>query len=367
MKHYINPKESRNIRGMSGTGKSVATLVEGLSVSFHQNNNYETNHNDMTIKIPLSQEEFNDKEKMRGIESPPVRTEPFIVPAPTVVSPVQEPSRNIGAHICDVVSSYDELKILGEVLGGFTGPSPPEGTVAAAQDHDDAPPPAPTPTYSIQANVSGIRFYWVDPVLGLHLPVGKVCVPDLKLSMSQLEASSESLELREGAEGGRGRERSLSDDGALRKRTSTGGSSVDLDLSLLKPKESQLVPSFQVGADLHMWAEYFNNTLNCWEPMLEPYVCVCLYEKCTERGQGLVLRANCPLHVNLSGAFFDTLDDALEAFSADTKDEVDNEIKSVLKKKGPPTHGDTWLCEPEKVRECRGAKRRSTAYPANTV
>lgn len=154
LKHYMSPKESRFVRGMSGTGQNAATIVEGLTLGFIQNNNFKTNHNDMIIKIPLDPSEFRDEKSLIGIESPSIAAKPLVIPAPKAVSPVFKPSRNLGPILCDVVTSLDELMMLKEVLGGFTGPEDPavaaaaEAAASAAAADEEAgevePPPPPT-------------------------------------------------------------------------------------------------------------------------------------------------------------------------------------------------------------------------------
>jgi len=376
MKSYMSPAESRGIRGMSGTGKNIATLIEGLSVSFNQNNNYVSNHNDMCITIPVLHSEFMDAGRMSGIESPDIAPSNFFVPEPKAVSPIIIPSRHLGLYICDIVLSYDEIYILSDVLGGFTGPNPEDELPKASPKLDrketvksglskeessvsyssGAPSEVDSPTYSINLSISGIKFILVDPVLGMHLPIAKICVPNVNTTVSELNSilpddGEERRKKKKKREKGlpRTRDKSLSSDSLAARddRRERLNSVESADFSAYDSLDVQAVPkgALQVGANLHVWAEYFNNTLNCWEPLIEPYSCYVLYETCKDRGQGVTIRAECPLHINLSGALIDTIEDALQTFSASTsrKKEAGNptapdnlssksEIKSALKK-----------------------------------
>ena len=335
MKRFMSPEESRGIRGMHGTGRNVATLLEGLSISYIQNTNCENNHSDTTIKFPVEPADFLDASKMNGIESPQVNSRPFVVPSPKAVSPKISPRRNLGQNICEFYLSYDQISILTNIFTDFAGPYPPE------DGQTPAPPESKKPTYSILANISGFRLFLVDPVLGMHLPIAKACIANLNVSISQLPSPAAEYSVKPEGHGAKKEKKRES-----QKRISIIGVSdadYDLEPNLGSTEYSSTPPSssinaLQVGADLHVWADYFNNTLNCWEPLVEPYQCYLLYEKCAERGEGLTLRAECPLHVNLSGALFDTLDDALQTFAATTAEEKPGQ-GSGKEKEIPGTNG----------------------------
>ena len=73
----------------------------------------------------------------------------------------------------------------------------------------------------------------------------------------------------------------------------------------------------QAGLELHFWVDYFKiAAMRCWEPLIEPYKCILLYEKSSLRGQGITFNADCPLHVNISGALLETIDDTINSFSS---------------------------------------------------
>ena len=66
-----------------------------------------------------------------------------------------------------------------------------------------------------------------------------------------------------------------------------------------------------LATDFRLWAEYFNSPLRCWEPLLEPFSARALVESCAARGTGVIVKVDNPLHVNVTGALLDTMDDAL--------------------------------------------------------
>lgn len=39
-----------------------------------------------------------------------------------------------------------------------------------------------------------------------------------------------------------------------------------------------------------------------WEPFVEPFKCLVLYEKSVSRGKGITFNADCPLHFNVTSA-----------------------------------------------------------------
>lgn len=51
-----------------------------------------------------------------------------------------------------------------------------------------------------------------------------------------------------------------------------------------------------------------------WEEFVEPFKCLILYERSASRGMGITFNADCPLHLNVSSASIETLDDAIKSF-----------------------------------------------------
>lgn len=100
-----------------------------------------------------------------------------------------------------------------------------------------------------------------------------------------------------------------------------------------KKKENPvlLLPEVKVYGEALLWADYYNNLLKCWEPLVEPLSLILIHEKVSgishnlgddrnvafycvqsrERGMGFVLRATSVVHVNLSLAMIRTVNDML--------------------------------------------------------
>lgn len=56
-----------------------------------------------------------------------------------------------------------------------------------------------------------------------------------------------------------------------------------------------------------LFVDYFKLGLTRnWEPLVEPFKCLVLYERCTDRGKGITFNADCPLHVNVTSAVIGT-------------------------------------------------------------
>ena len=136
-------------------------------------------------------------------------------------------------------------------------------------------------TFSVCSRVTGFRAFLSDPILGMHHPIAAICLPSLVGTISRLHVSEDN-----------------SPNASMLAR------SVDAN-------------DLQAGLELHFWVDYFKiASMRCWEPLIEPYKCILLYEKSSQRGQGITFNADCPLHVNISGALLETIDDTINSFSS---------------------------------------------------
>jgi hypothetical protein len=84
-----------------------------------------------------------------------------------------------------------------------------------------------------------------------------------------------------------------------------------VDIQMLSTRDSP--PSdLQVIVETTFWSDYFKLAVTrSWEPLIEPFKCLVLYEKSMYRGEGLSLTSDNPFHVNVTGALLLTLDDAM--------------------------------------------------------
>ena len=71
----------------------------------------------------------------------------------------------------------------------------------------------------------------------------------------------------------------------------------------------------QASVESTLYLDYFKLGLTRnWEPLVEPFHFLILYEKSKKRGDGVTFNSDCPLHVNFSSALVETIDDAINGF-----------------------------------------------------
>ena len=294
-KDYMQPLETRGIRGVSGADVGVKTLAENLSFGVEYSYDTQSNHMNVSVQMPLDLTEAKGLSSSRmGIESSDLQVQPLILPRPTVCKPITTPSRHLGENICDIFFSYDYLDLATKQLLGFVqspidesdeqAPSTVGSSTKVADTDSEGPDVAREDeeyTFSVCSRVKGLRAFLSDPILGMHHPIAAICLPSLVGTVSRLPASEEEF-----------------------PNTSLLSRSVDAN-------------DLQAGLDLHLWVDYFKiASMRCWEPLIEPYKCVLLYEKSSHRGQGITFNSECPLHANISGALLETIDDTINSFSS---------------------------------------------------
>ena len=295
-KDYMQPLDARGIRGVSGADVGVKTLVENLSFGVEYSYDTKSNHMNVSVQVPLVLAETKaGSTPTLGIESFDLQVQPLILPQPTVCKPIITPTRHLGRNICDVYFSYDYLDLAAKQLLGFIR-SPVDESYSSDStartskvDHGgDAQSPSDNVakddeeyTFSVCSRVNGFRAFLSDPILGMHHPIAAICVPSLVGTISRLPVSEDNAQ-----------------------NASLLARNVDAN-------------DLQAGLDLHFWVDYFKiASMRCWEPLIEPYKCILLYEKSSQRGQGITFNADCPLHVNISGALLETIDDTINSFSS---------------------------------------------------
>jgi hypothetical protein len=132
-------------------------------------------------------------------------------------------------------------------------------------------------TFSVSAGIGDLRIFAIDPVLGVQLPIAVMSISSLALTASKFAAEPTSLIFRRG---------------------------------------ESLPEDLQVTVDSHLWGDYFKlGITRSWEPFLEPFKCLLLYEKSLGRGQGISLDADSPFHLNLPGALLQNLGEIIDSFS----------------------------------------------------
>jgi len=155
--------------------------------------------------------------------------------------------------------------------------------------------------FQIQFKLGGLKVILTDPNLGVHVPLIKLIIGDLTLFLSRM-TDHDLLDKDDIRSIG---SVSCAAEAKVMEEMATTSS---MTISSPKMEGSTLpAPSLNVSVVTRLWADYYNNTLKCWEPLLEPFSTRVLYEQSNFRGQGLTIRAMCPLLLNVSSVFLNML------------------------------------------------------------
>jgi len=243
-------------------------LVEGLSFGLRYDCNNTCNHKDVSLLIPFSGENIPDL-TVAGLE---LEVQPLLLPPAVVCRPSKLLSRNMGMKVCEITFVIEVLpKTTDVMINFFKGPT--DVNEDFVEPEEDKGPV----TFSVTADISDLRLFAIDPVLGVQLPVAVVSIASLNLCATKFEGHSSCQELLPGES---------------------------------PPNDTQLALSSRI------WADYFKlGMTRSWEPLMEPFEFLLMQETSRNRGSGISVDAYTPLHLNLSGAFLQMLGDTLESFT----------------------------------------------------
>ena len=265
-----------NVRDVVSSGKRVTMLVRSLNLAILYDQNKKSNHIDIHVNVSQTTDE---DETITGIEFSPIRVKPVEIPLPKVCKPSFIPSQHLGPISCEIdLMSPEHFIMASKSFLTFGGPYEEEevdiGPLSnEEQDIKDCIDDSGA-SFSVFVNTRGLKVFISDPLLGVHLPIVVVNVPDIKFHCSQL--------------------RHLADQG----------------------RETSNSTDLQACVDAHFWADYCKSgPTRSWEPLIEPYKCIILFEKSMRRGHGITVTSECPLHFSTSGAFFETLAFAARSFA----------------------------------------------------
>jgi hypothetical protein len=258
------------------------TLIDGLSFGFRMDSNSVTEHTDYTLRMPFLGNNTYMATSVCSIVSDEIVADTVELLPPSVCAPAQQQGRNLGVSICELTLVVDALPLASDLLLTLiTGSIDAKETTFTNVSCDDTAVTANASqtgvSFSANASISGLRLFAIDPVLGMHLPIAVCSLSSVKVSASQLSGDSS------------GRP-------ALRGESPPG--------------------DFQLAIDSSLWADYFKlGTTRSWEPFLEPFSCLFLFEKSSRRGQGMSLNSECPFHFNVTGSLLLIADEAITSFS----------------------------------------------------
>ena len=269
---FQSPQDFREADPRDNAG-GLRALVEGLSFGLRYDCNNLCNHKDVSLLIPFEGEDIPDL----SVAGQELEVKPLILPSSIVCRPEKPLSRRLGTHVCEITCFIEILPITSKtMINFFKGPT--ELNEDFLEPTEDEVPV----TFSITANLSDIRVFAIDPVLGVQLPVAVVSIASFGLCTTKFAAVS-------------------SDDDLI-----PGDSPPD---------------DMQLALKSHLWVDYFKlGMTRSWEPLIEPFEFLLMQETSKERGRGMSLEVDGPLHMNLTGAFLQILGDTMESFSSVIKD-----------------------------------------------
>jgi hypothetical protein len=238
VKRYRPPSQYRGVRGASGSGKGVRTLIEFLNIAMAYHFVVSQNRLDFKLLVSGPDEESDDEDEAedthaaaaaaaaglgnsrRGnttsyvdLHGEQLRLGSSAVPHPHSVYPLVPSRTDFTPLSCDIVTSYEDLTFCMSLINKFlqldavTTAQEPDGTPEMKQSgsakhtpdadsqapsqsnsfrsrsrsHSEAsdasvePGPQPCAIFSVVV-VAGVRLMIVDNVLGLHLPLVQVRV-----------------------------------------------------------------------------------------------------------------------------------------------------------------------------------------------
>jgi hypothetical protein len=229
VKRYRPPSQYRGIRGSSGSGKGVRTLVEYLNINLSYHFVVGANNLDLKLMVSgpdegpddesangdhlnestavhnTSMRQARDNTKYVDLHGEQLQLGSSTVPHPHSVYPLISPRTDFTPHSCDIVTSYEDLTFCASLINKFlhykgsegsdedgsgkqakftkhapNHPEPAPHSQARTRSGSDATdasaataPATPCSIFSVLV-VAGVRLMIVDNVLGLHLPLVQV-------------------------------------------------------------------------------------------------------------------------------------------------------------------------------------------------
>ena len=281
---FIRPAACRT----ESVDRNARTLIDGLSFGLRMNFNADNQHTDYVLRMPLYDPQLHDVNAICCVASHEYDIKPIELPLPTVCIPFVEPAREMGSFISEVTIYLEALPIASSLLQNLISGPAPETKAAAAgyadlsnngDGHSNGLSNTKNgrPSFALVAHVDSFRIFAIDPVLEKHLPVAMLCLSPVEVNVSQLRASG--------------------------------------DEELVHSREA-FPDDLQVTIKMLVWADYFKlGATRSWEPLLEPFRCLVLYERSKRRGHGLTLDSDDTFHLNITGSLLLTLDENINSFS----------------------------------------------------
>ena len=176
VRRYLVPEKARGLRGASGSGRGIRTLLEYFSLQLIYQFVAEENHLDVKLDcFGHSDEKYNHQFDTSvgtagacvDLNAEELRLKPGKVLNPTcLISPVLL-STKFRPDSSDIVTCYEDFILCNDLFTNFLGLKG-KGIKDAADDEK------PKCSLFMVMSVTGVRIMIVDNVLGLHLPLIQV-------------------------------------------------------------------------------------------------------------------------------------------------------------------------------------------------
>lgn len=344
----------RRLRGSAGSGTGIRTLIENLDCDYSHHYIASLGHMDVQFSL-LENSSLSPADYYKSDETPSAEGAVDLSGAPPTGAHVPEgaadytdleaerltlrpvqlfvPKCNkkfsndvklmFPERCCNVVTSYEDLLFAINLISEFIGISTDSDDKAGGKKNNKEKSSkekekekekkkkatdAKTPPMSLFAVVIvyGVRIIVVDNVLGLHLPLLQIFLKELAVNFDKSYAQEPEPQ----PQVNRRRSWSKSIENTPPSITvMTSESAGDEDAA----GDSQRLKAY---GKIHVWSDYFNNLKKCWEPLLEKLIANVLFENSSLYGQGITVRSETALHLNISGAFFRTLNDLIRMYQS---------------------------------------------------
>ena len=274
---FYQPRLYRN----ASLESNAKTLVEGLSFGLRMGFNAESQHTNYIFRMPMFDPRIHDVNGLCCVTAPDYDIKPISLPPPTVCFPLVMPTRQMGSSISEVTLYLEVLPVTFSLLQNLVSGSSPVAESKSEGDKsqallDTTKADDTESSFAVIAHMDSFRIFAIDPILEKHLPVAALFISPLEINLSQLSTKLDDVVI--------------------------GNDALPSDL--------------QVSLKFLVWADYFKlGTTRSWEPLLEPFRCLVLYEKSQRRGHGLSLDSGDAFHLNITGSLLLTLDENISSFS----------------------------------------------------
>lgn len=259
LRDYNSPALNRAMRDFSGSDSGIRNLIDGVNFVMEYSYHSKTKHTDVRISIPSDLVTTDRNRKWRELNL----ARPVVLDPSCICRSVEYPIRQVENGFCNIHVSLESIKIALSLLIDFVGPYAKSGAMSSGETVYES--------YVGCLRVVGVRLLLSDDELGMHLPFYSISIPTMTTTISRIPNARE-----------------------------------------IESSHSHHGTDLQVLVDILLSIDYFKlGPTRSFEPLLEPYHCIVSIEKSLKRGQGLKIRSDCPMHLNVTSASLESMDAAI--------------------------------------------------------